>query len=76
LFSKQNNSIITSHGFQENDVNIWSLKNYEKISCLKGHTNRVLFMAMNNDGSQLVTGAGDETLRFWDISDKEIKPKC
>ncbi len=39
----------------------------EKVSTLKGHTYRVLFLAMNPDGSSIVTGSGDETLRFWKV---------
>lgn len=37
----------------------------EKVSTLTGHTYRVLYLAMSPDGSTIVTGAGDETLRFW-----------
>ena len=28
---------------------------------------RVLYLAMSPDGQTIVTGAGDETLRFWNI---------
>ena len=36
-----------------------------KIQTLTGHTYRVLYLAMSPDGQTIVTGAGDETLRFW-----------
>ena len=39
----------------------------DKIATLTGHTYRVLYLAMSPDGSTIVTGAGDETLRFWNI---------
>ena len=39
----------------------------EKIATLTGHTFRVLYLAMSPDGQTLVTGAGDETLRFWKV---------
>jgi len=35
---------------------------------LTGHTHRVLHLAMSPDGDTIATGAGDETLRFWNIS--------
>jgi len=38
-----------------------------KIATLTGHTYRVLYLAMSPDGSTIVTGAGDETLRFWQV---------
>jgi cell division cycle 20-like protein 1, cofactor of APC complex len=36
-----------------------------KVSTLTGHSFRVLYLAMSPDGQTIVTGAGDETLRFW-----------
>lgn len=38
-----------------------------KIAVLQGHTSRVLFMGMSPDGANVVTGAGDESLRFWKV---------
>jgi cell division cycle 20-like protein 1 (cofactor of APC complex) len=42
----------------------------QKISTLTGHSYRVLYLAMSPDGSSIVTGAGDETLRFWNVFPK------
>jgi len=39
----------------------------DKVATLTGHTYRVLYLAMSPDGSTIVTGAGDETLRFWNV---------
>ena len=39
----------------------------KKITTLTGHSFRVLYLAMNPDGTTIVTGAGDETLRFWNV---------
>lgn len=36
-----------------------------QVASLTGHTYRVLYLAMSPDGQTVVTGAGDETLRFW-----------
>ena len=44
-----------------------------KVTTLTGHTNRVLYLAMSPDGGQIVTGAGDETLRFWNLFPKAEK---
>jgi cell division cycle 20-like protein 1 (cofactor of APC complex) len=43
----------------------------ERISELTGHTSRVLYLAMSPDGENIVTGAGDETLRFWNLFPKK-----
>ena len=39
----------------------------ERIAVLTGHTFRVLYLAVSPDGKTIVTGAGDETLRFWNV---------
>ena len=39
----------------------------QKLTTLTGHTYRVLYLAMSPDGQDIVTGAGDETLRFWNV---------
>ncbi|MCH84353.1 protein FIZZY-RELATED 2-like, partial [Trifolium medium] len=38
-----------------------------KLATLTGHTYRVLYLAISPDGQTIVTGAGDETLRFWNV---------
>ena len=38
-----------------------------QVASLTGHTYRVLYLAMSPDGRVVVTGAGDETLRFWNV---------
>jgi cell division cycle 20-like protein 1 (cofactor of APC complex) len=40
------------------------------VASLTGHTSRVLYLAMSPDGETIVTGAGDETLRFWNAFQK------
>jgi cell division cycle 20-like protein 1 (cofactor of APC complex) len=41
-----------------------------QIASLPGHTLRVLYLALSPDGQTIVTGAGDETLRFWNVFQK------
>jgi cell division cycle 20-like protein 1 (cofactor of APC complex) len=41
-----------------------------QVATLTGHTFRVLYLAMSPDGQTIVTGAGDETLRFWNAFEK------
>jgi cell division cycle 20-like protein 1 (cofactor of APC complex) len=42
----------------------------QQVVSLTGHTFRVLYLAMSPDGQTIVTGAGDETLRFWNAFKK------
>ena len=39
----------------------------KQVAALTGHTYRVLYLAVSPDGKTIVTGAGDETLRFWNV---------
>ena len=67
MFSKTVNEIVSTHGYSQNEINIWKYPKMDKIATLTGHTYRVLYLAMSPDGSTIVTGAGDETLRFWNV---------
>jgi cell division cycle 20, cofactor of APC complex len=62
--------LITSHGFSQNQLTIWNYPSLSKITELNGHTSRVLYMAESPDGETIVSGAGDETLRFWKVFSK------
>ena len=73
LFSKHRNEIITTHGFSNNEINIWEIEGLKKMASLTGHTSRVLYLSMSPCGEFIVTGAGDETLRFWDLNYSEKK---
>jgi cell division cycle 20-like protein 1 (cofactor of APC complex) len=67
MFSKSVNELISTHGYSQNEINVWHYPEMQKVATLTGHTYRVLYLAMSPDGSTIVTGAGDETLRFWSI---------
>ena len=65
VFSKNTQEIVSTHGYSMNQIIIW--KEYKKMATLVGHTYRVLYLAISPDGQNIVTGAGDETLRFWEV---------
>ncbi|TGZ81670.1 WD40 repeat-like protein [Ascodesmis nigricans] len=64
-WSKNSNEIVSTHGFSENQIVVWKYPSMNQVVTLTGHTYRVLYLAMSPDGQVIVTGAGDETLRFW-----------
>ncbi len=73
MFSKNTSELVSTHGYSENAVCIWKYPSMRKIADLKGHNTRVLYLAMSPDGESIVTGAGDETLRFWKVFPKQKK---
>ena len=66
-FSRTLNEFVSTHGYSLNEINIWKYPQMQRVATLTGHSYRVLYLAMSPDGSTIVTGAGDETLRFWNI---------
>ncbi len=61
------NEILSTHGFSEHNLTLWSYPTGECLGSYDGHNQRVLYQAVGPDGSTVVTGSGDETLRFWNI---------
>lgn len=59
--------ILSTHGFSEHNLSLWSYPSGRCIGTLEGHNQRVLYQAVGPDGSTVVTGSGDETLRFWNV---------
>lgn len=69
------NELVSTHGFSsshsvQNQVCVWKYPSMQQVATLTGHTLRVLYLAMSPDGQTIVTGAGDETLRFWNAFKK------
>lgn len=67
VWSKTVNELVSTHGYSQNAVVVWRYPTMQKLATLTGHTLRVLYLAASPDGQQVVTGAGDETLRFWNL---------
>lgn len=75
IFSNTANEFISTHGYSDNQIVVWKYPNLQKIATLTGHTYRVLYLAMSPDGENIVTGAGDETLRFWKVFPQKASKK-
>ena len=71
-WNKTSNEIISTHGYSSsnmhNQIQLWRYPSLSQVATLTGHTMRVLYLAMSPSGKSIVTGAGDETLRFWDLN--------
>jgi len=61
------NELVSTHGYSQNQVVVWRYPALAPVVTLTGHTWRVLYLAVNPTGETIVTGAGDETLRFWNV---------
>ncbi|XP_044538687.1 fizzy-related protein homolog [Gracilinanus agilis] len=66
-WSRHDNELVSTHGYAENQIAVWRYPSLTKVAKLIGHSYRVLYLAVSPDGQSIVTGAGDETLRFWTV---------
>lgn len=62
--------LVSTHGYSRNQVMIWKYPQMTQVASLTGHTYRVLYLSLSPDGQTIVTGSGDETLRFWNVFEK------
>lgn len=74
VWSLTSHELVSTHGFSsataQNQICIWKYPTLDMVASLTGHTHRVLYLAMSPEGETIVTGAGDETLRFWNAFPK------
>lgn len=67
LFSSTTNELVTTHGFSLNSIMVWNARSMQKLATLEGHSYRVLYIAKSPDEESILTGSGDQTLRFWKL---------
>eukprot|EP00736_Rhodelphis_marinus_P005704 Rmarinus@m.8558 len=67
VWSKNEKELVTSHGYSQNSLLVWKYPSMVRLAELSGHGQRVLQLEGSPDGSTVVSGAADETLRFWRI---------
>ncbi|XP_063245219.1 fizzy-related protein homolog isoform X2 [Bacillus rossius redtenbacheri] len=74
-WSKHSAELVSTHGYSQNQILVWKYPSLTQVAKLTGHSYRVLYLAMSPDGEAIVTGAGDETLRFWNVFSKARSQK-
>lgn len=83
LWSKSTQQLLSTHGFTSNQVIVWDLQDgsqdlgpaqsqgsvpsLTKKDFFEGHSARVLYGTMNFEGDVVATGAGDGTIRLWNV---------
>lgn len=71
------NYIAKSKGYKvvtcgaDKEIKIWSINSILEetlIEALKGHTNEVLSIAINQEGTRLFSGSNDKSILMWDLT--------
>ncbi|VTZ67444.1 cell division cycle protein 20 homolog, putative [Plasmodium chabaudi chabaudi] len=70
LWSKNTKELISTHSYTHSQIIIWNYPDLNKISALTDHKLRVLYAALSPDGTSLVSGSPDETIRLWNVFPK------
>ncbi|KAJ7632307.1 WD40-repeat-containing domain protein [Roridomyces roridus] len=69
-FAPHRKELLTTHGYPTNAIGVWTYPGLERVAEIRdAHDSRVLFSAVSPGGDMVVTGAGDESLKFWRIWD-------
>ncbi|KAL8639699.1 MAG: hypothetical protein Q9228_003292 [Teloschistes exilis] len=63
--------IVSSSGFPDNALSIWSYPTLVRNIQIPAHETRVLHSCLSPDGQMLATAAADESLKFWKIFEKK-----
>jgi cell division cycle protein 20 (cofactor of APC complex) len=66
-WSMHKRELVSSHGFSQNQLTVWSYPSLTKVTELYGHSQRVLGLAQSPDGQTICSVSPDETLRFWKV---------
>ena len=57
---------VIASALGDNAVRVWNVSQEEVVqTVLRGHTNSVECVALNEDGSRVVSGSFDGTVRMW-----------
>ena len=63
--------IVSSSGFPDNSLSIWSYPTMVRNVQIPAHESRVLHSCLSPDGQMLATAAADESLKFWKVFEKK-----
>ncbi|KAK5171296.1 WD repeat-containing protein slp1 [Saxophila tyrrhenica] len=63
--------LVSSSGFPDNSLSIWSYPTLVKNVEIPAHESRVLHSSLSPDGQMLATAAADESLKFWKVFERK-----
>jgi cell division cycle 20, cofactor of APC complex len=70
-WSTQYKEILSTSGFPDNSLSLWSWPSLVKNIEIPAHESRVLHSCLSPDGQMLATAAADESLKFWKVFEKK-----
>ena len=62
--------LISSHGYSNNHLSVWSYPTLAKIADLPGHDEKILNTSISPDGQTIASSSSDENLKFWKVFER------
>ncbi|KAF7972063.1 hypothetical protein HWV62_19215 [Athelia sp. TMB] len=76
VWAPHRKELLSTHGYPTNALMLHGYPGLERVAEIRdAHDSRVLFSAVGPAGDVVVTGAGDENLKFWRVWEGERKKK-
>ena len=72
-WSPYHREIVSTSGFPDNSISLWSYPSLVRNVEIPAHESRVLHSCLSPDGTMLATAASDESLKFWRVFEKKGK---
>lgn len=69
-WSTQYKEIVSTSGFPDNSISVWSYPSLVRTAEIPAHETRILHSCLSPDGQMLATAAADESLKFWKMFEK------
>ncbi|RMZ88620.1 hypothetical protein DV736_g4154, partial [Chaetothyriales sp. CBS 134916] len=70
-FSNHYRELVSSGGFPNNSLSIWSYPTLVRNVEIPAHESRILHSCLSPDGQMLATAAADESLKFWKVFERK-----
>ncbi|KIV82547.1 hypothetical protein PV11_04649 [Exophiala sideris] len=70
-WSNHYRELVSSSGFPDNSLSIWSYPTLVRDVEIPAHETRVLHSCLSPDGQMLATAAADESLKFWKVFERK-----
>ena len=75
MASVDNGMQVYSAGL-DNNITVWDLRKGAESMTLKGHTDSITGLALDPDGTHLLSNAADNSLRVWDLRPYAPANRC
>ncbi|OZJ04249.1 hypothetical protein BZG36_02483 [Bifiguratus adelaidae] len=75
IWSREYKEILSSHGYPDNQISLWSYPSLKKIVDIPAHDMRVLHTTVSPDFQVVASAAADENLKFWRMWESRPKGK-